>query len=209
MRARNTVLSVVLATAGALCLIAGVASANTLSLSNRQIRTTWARLEFIGEWEGGAQIGNYCAVTLEGSFHSSTLRKVAGALVGHLTRASVARCQLELITVSPLALPWHIRYQGFRGTLPTLTGLSIDVVGMSWDLNSGGIRCLYRSTTARPAAASILVTRGVLSALTFSGAVPKGVEDIFCSLPTQLLMLGSSGPVTLLGTTTAVTVTLI
>ena len=60
------------------------ASASRLSVSNRNFRAVWSLLTLS---TAGTQIT--CPVTLEGSFHSATLAKRAGALIAHISRASV------------------------------------------------------------------------------------------------------------------------
>lgn len=210
MRKRGVLLSV-LGAASVLCLAAGLASANALSISNRQIRASWERVEFIAEQGFGGLYGNNCQITLEGSFHSSTLRKIIGALVGYLTRASVGTCEIREIVVTALDLPWHVRYRGYTGTLPTITGLAIEVVGMSWEFFvAGALRCLHRTTALNPAVGTIAVRAGVLGGLTWNEArrIPRA-ETFQCPYASELWMRGTSRPVTLLGTSTAVTVRLI
>ena len=150
-----TALAVVLVLAFAV----GTASAGRLEFSNRDFRLTFPILVLTA---GG--VTSECPVTLEGTLHSATIRKVLGALIGHITRARSnnaacggssgrdSSCGTEVInaTVTPNTLPWHVRYQGFGGTLPNITRVSIDIVGASILGAGGGASCLYRSTTARP-----------------------------------------------------------
>ncbi len=101
--------------AAALVLAIGVAGAQArrFELSSQTIRAIWTELPFIlGESTPR------CPVTLEGSFHSKTLSKVSGELVGYITRARTRKgaenCAsnwgaLFLDTEEGFAqtLPWH------------------------------------------------------------------------------------------------------
>lgn len=123
-------------------------SANRLSVSNANLfRDTWLSLESINE-EGTALVA--CPVTLEGSFHSSTLRKVRGALIGLVSRASIrgsnsaGNCTGGTKTILQASLPWHIHYYSFLGTLPRLTGPIIAVHRFAVQLGIFGVFCLYQ-----------------------------------------------------------------
>src|SRR3954465_5363475 len=59
------------------------ASATRLSTSNQNVRLTWTSLEFAVS----SEIVLRCQVTLEGSFHTRTIAKVEGALIGAVTKA--------------------------------------------------------------------------------------------------------------------------
>jgi hypothetical protein len=136
----------------ALCATVASASANRLSVSNRFFRLTWASLEF--EVAGTT---TRCPITLEGSFHSSTFRKIEEALVGNVTRGLVngARppCTGATTTILAESLPWHIRYGGFIGALPNISRLTIRVIGFTLRIDFDGILppCLLRTTTENPA----------------------------------------------------------
>src|SRR5436853_4359159 len=103
----------------ALLLSAAVstASARNLSTSNQFIRVTWRSLEFVT-----SAVTIRCQVTLEGSFHSRTIAKIERSLVGHITRDTVKTesCTNASATADNTTLPWHITYEGFRGTLPRI-----------------------------------------------------------------------------------------
>jgi hypothetical protein len=215
MRNRSVPALAALVAVGAMCIAAGLASAGRLSVSNKTIRALWSNVEMYvtNPGEEGTQYGNICQLTLEGSFHSSTMRKIAGALVGYITRAPIAACRDPDIVVSVLreALPWHVRYQGFTGTLPRISGLSVAIVGMSLEFFvAEGLRCLIRSTTLNPAIASIEVREGVMGRFTWnSERVIPHAEVFFCALNGELHMRGASTTTTVLGLTTSLTVTLI
>src|SRR6478672_705066 len=99
----------------ALGVAANAASANKLSVSNRSFRAVWLAIE-AGPIDGIVT----CRLTVEGSFHSATMSKVVGALVGHVTRATAGAgdCTGGTATVNREALPWHVRYRGFEEALP-------------------------------------------------------------------------------------------
>src|SRR5262245_29490211 len=64
------------------------ATARKLSLTSKVFRITWASLTFDGieEMEEFDTLSTRCPVTMEGSFHSATIRKVEEAQIGHITR---------------------------------------------------------------------------------------------------------------------------
>jgi hypothetical protein len=215
MRNRSALALAALVAAALMGIAAGLASAGRLSVSNRTIRAMWSNVEMYvtNPGEEGAQYGNICRLTLEGSFHSATIRKVVGTLIGYVSRVSVAACTDPDIIVTALreALPWHVRYQSFSGTLPAISGLTLAFVGMSWEFFVGGaLRCLLRSTTVNPAIASIEVRSGVLGRVTWNPERVIPHPPVFpCQLDGELHMMGVSSPITVLGASTAVSVTLI
>ena len=102
----------------------GTASARRFELSNQRWLAIWTSLEFtVGSCEPVL-----CPVTLEGSFHSRTLSKVSGQLVGHVTAAFVRNpCTNGTATMLSKRLPWHLRYDRFIGALPNITGIKASV----------------------------------------------------------------------------------
>src|ERR1044071_3581859 len=118
----------------------GTASARSLSISNQNIRATFANLELGVEGINTVT----CRVTLEGSLHSRTIAKVRGALIGYLTRVSTNNCNRP-VTILTETLPWHVRYESFSGILPNITLIFIRSTGISFQVEPGvGIRCLAR-----------------------------------------------------------------
>jgi hypothetical protein len=120
-----------LAVVGATVLLGALvssASAGRLSNSSTTLRATWARMDFTGGF-GTVE----CEVTLEGSLHSRTIAKVARALIGNITAASVSSpCRRGGATILRETLPWHVTYNSFAGTLPNITNILTDVVGASF-----------------------------------------------------------------------------
>jgi hypothetical protein len=197
-----------LAALSALLILAcavGSASANRLSISNRNIRATWSRITF-----AGAGLTINCPLTIEGSFHSATISKVRSVLAGFLSRATVLSASCEgsgTASVPQASLPWHVRYDSFRGTLPSITGIRGAVVGDSFTVNIG-FACLYISTAASPAFAIANLAAGTITGLEAesSAAIPLREGGFLC--PSSGNFSGR-GTATVLGSTTAITIRLI
>jgi hypothetical protein len=192
--------------------LAGSASARNLSISNRNIRTVFAPLQF-GSSELGLTIS--CNVTLEGTFHSNTIAKVVNSLVGYITRATADTPNCRENTggtaralVRQETLPWHIRYVGFIGTLPNvrvrlqLINAGFRILGLPF-----GLTCNYLASpfgiVEGPAVGSNINSGSAFlraeEAQTFESGgfgCPNG-------------RFFGRGAITLLGTTTAITVRLI
>lgn len=196
-----------LATAGATVLLGALvsgAAARNFSVSNTTIRETWRELTFAG------MMGEVkCQLTLEGSMHSRTAAKVLGTLVGYVTRVALGACAVGTATVLRETLPWHVRYQGFQGTLPRITSIIGHVIDNSFRIREvGGGTCLARTSATEPAigtfhrnTATNEVTEVNVTGEIRTGAECLGVRGSFTS---------DQGSVSLVGTTaTRITVTLI
>jgi hypothetical protein len=192
-----------LVVAGASILLAalvGVAPAGKLSTSSQTLRATFREVRFSGGF--GTAV---CNATVEGSFHERTIAKTAGLLTGYVTSAAVGGCTQGSATILRETLPWHIRYQGFTGTLPSIASVIARIVGLSFQLREPvfGITCLARSTEAAP---SIITfnreASGALTTARVSGTVPTncGAEGT---------LDGTSNAFTVLNSATRITVTLI
>jgi len=201
----------VLALCAASCLLlalGGTAGARNLSLSNQSIR--WAFPEYSST---NAGITISCEVTLEGSFHTRTFAKVAGSLIGFITRAVVRPgCRggwgdMRFLTET---LPWHLRYASFSGTLPRVTSVTVDLVNWAWNYPGLGATCLYRSTAAEPA-------RWIMNRETTTGTITSVRADESIAVPffsgelacASSINYRGTGSMTLLGTSNAISVTLI
>jgi len=190
-----------LAVAGATVLLGALvstASATRLSSSSQTLRATFARVDFSGGF-GTTE----CAVTLEGSLHSRTIAKVAGSLIGFITRAIVAeRCIRGSATILTASLPWHVRYASFTGTLPNITRLNTTVTGAQFNVREPvfGVACLASGGTATG-----VYNREAGGALT--SAVIGGESPTSCGINGALN--GTSTALTVLGAATRITVTLI
>ncbi|MBS1869308.1 MAG: hypothetical protein JSS99_06560 [Actinobacteria bacterium] len=130
---------------------AGNAFGGRLSVNERTFNAYWSELTF--RTEG---ISTACHVYITGSLHAATFAKTRGLLVGYATSGFLPTetCRgTEGARPTPLdaSLPWHIKYNSFTGTLPRITGINFDVVGMSFQVTILGVSCLYRSTAESPA----------------------------------------------------------
>jgi len=74
-----------------------------------------------------------------------TISKVALSLAGFVERVEVRNCRNGTLRVLQALLPWHMQYQSFTGTLPSITGIRMRVIGLGWliEAHSGIARCLY------------------------------------------------------------------
>jgi len=146
MRTRGRTLLLALTATSILAINITTATATHLRSSSSLAIIRWAPLRFIA---GSNTIS--CNVTLEGSFHSATIAKVNEALIGRISRATFNTCTGAGATVLAETLPWHIRYAGFTGTLPDITGINLRLISVSFRLQpSGSVACLGRSTQENP-----------------------------------------------------------
>lgn len=204
MRTRGTLL---LAGLAATCLIAvavQAAQANRIGFNEGRFRTATSALH-LGLLEGGPSIN--CAVTLEGSFHSTTISKVSEALIGLVLRASAGACSGGALTFLTETLPWHLAYRGFSGVLPNFGGIEIDIVGLSMQINFEGLICLARSTAARPAGVRFRQEGGGRTLALPQEPIGLPVTEMGCEMFT--LIYGEFGAVTRSGTTNQFRLTLV
>jgi hypothetical protein len=191
------------------------ASANRFSVSNTKFRATWTKI-ILGDPNGVVRIE--CPTTLEGSFHSSTIRKVRGALVGAITRGIVKTesCVGGSFMILREHLPWHLTYESFVGTLPNIIGVQTLISRYAVQLRARvivEITCLYAdlgdpeenlTATLGVEAGGAIVSyvwdesRGTMRFLSGSGVCPQ-----------RQAVASSQGVFQLLGTTTLITLRLI
>jgi hypothetical protein len=138
------------------------ASARRFEVSNQGFLAKWAaanKLAFVGAFEANI----LCKATFEGSFHSRTISKVCGQLIGYITNAKITHpCEngegwtqngVEVLPngEKPNTLPWPLLYMGFRGTLPRITGIRVSIISagilLLGPFNTG---CLYRTSLTFP-----------------------------------------------------------
>jgi hypothetical protein len=179
--------------------LAGAASARNLSVSSQNFRATFTSIAISHE---GGSID--CPVTLEGSLHARSFPKVAGSLLGYITRADLGPCRQGRATILRETLPWHIRYLSFSGRLPDIESLSVNIVGFSMAVSEGLINCLFASTAANPVVGRF---ERNIAARTITPLGLLGVVPTRCGL--QALVAGTGAPVTQLNNTTRITLTLI
>ncbi len=207
-----------------LALLTTAAPARNFSTSNQNVRVVWNELEFATPL---ATIT--CSLTFEGSFHYRSIVKRERALIGHITAAIIRRPCGNGEGWTPngtethprlgrLAntLPWHITYEGFRGTLPNITEILFLVRGFR-----SKVHTLFNSICLYGEANDNITGRGIRDAVT---GVVTGLEPVAGRNTIRLVAeLGTSGlcpatgtfnnarpgVVTVLNTTTRITITLI
>lgn len=208
---RGRLLLTLLVGAGALALGVAAASAANFSVTNQTISVTWSSFRFN---EGRAQ----CPVTLEGSVHARTLQKVQSLLVGNIIAGRTGRCSVGsavLLTAEDgqrSSLPWHIQYGGFSGTLPAITRVRWHIFGLSYRIVKELETCLYSTSPTRPALLDLVREEGsgALRSASFFGteAIPLATGNpLICEA--SGLLGGGAGPVTIWGSATRVTLSLI
>jgi hypothetical protein len=151
----SKILLAALAAATVLALAVGSASANRLSVSESEFDIRWTTLTFSDNFFGATV---RCPVTLLGRFHSRTITKTAGLLIGYIDHArlgarggSTETCTGGEATILTATLPWHVRYRSFTGTLPRITTVTLDLVGAAFRVNLAGTACLVRTDATEPA----------------------------------------------------------
>jgi hypothetical protein len=219
MRTRTRTLLGGLAAALALASAVGVASAARLSLSNQTFRQVWSPMTISTAAEGGGEVIR-CNVTMEGSFHYRTFNKVSRSTIGAITRSIFAHpCtggefwaangteEAGLGTPVENTLPWVINYEGFEGTLPNITGVRTAMRLHVWRKDELGRLCLYEGMGR----ATLSLTAGVVRSIVPDPRIelPRIFGSLLCR-PVLFLRGGTEvGRYTVLGTTQAVTLTLI
>jgi hypothetical protein len=202
------------ALAASLILATTTASARNLSLSNSNFRATYSPIEL--ETGGGTPIS--CLVTMEGSFHSTTIVKSIGALIGYITRSSLARPCTGFgeawiyngteggLTGNVNSLPWHVTYEGFTGTLPAIGRLKLLAHGLRIAVQAVFGVCLSIYGPNKNYNKSINVKAGG----TFGEVSPDETQVIEQeSGNCGAVSFRARGSVTVLGSSTPITVTLI
>lgn len=207
-----------------LALAVGTASARNLSSSSQTLRAVWNPLTFSSE-SGNPEIR--CRLTLEGSFHSRTITKVARSLTGAITRVTVGRpCERNTVwafngternetlgnTTLPTSLPWHLTYENFTGTLPNITriGLLIDRgrILVRATILGFPVLCIYTLDAAAGRNAAAIAEREIGGVITTISADPSRlISSDTGGCPTS--RFSGAGQVTVLNSANRVTITLI
>lgn len=152
MWTRSRLLLAVLSAALALALSAGTAAAGRLGLSATNFTIRWRELLVpTGLGSGEGEVAR-CPLTLSGSFHSGTLAKVIGGLVGSVTAGQMATCANGTATLLRTGLPWHLAYRGFTGALPAVATVRLALAGLGLSIFSTvlGRTCLLRTSATEP-----------------------------------------------------------
>jgi hypothetical protein len=128
----------VLAAALLLGAAASVAYANRFEFSELLLSINFPELVL----EGPGIRTLRCDVALFGSFHSRTIAKVSGSLVGDVYQAN-GGCEGGTLTILPATLPWHIAYISFQGALPTIRDINLQLNNGGFSAFSESKNCLY------------------------------------------------------------------
>jgi hypothetical protein len=207
MRTRSKLILAGLAATLLMSLAVSTASANRLSISNKNFRVVWTALQFTNE--AGEPLLT-CPVTLEGSFHSATIRKVEGALIGHVSRASVTStsCRGGSATVNQASLPWHLTYVGFIGRLPRIEFLILLLKGVNFTVEVLGQKCGYGRPEDNAKGSATVEPGGAITTLEADTTIrlTKLSGGFLCPATGGF---AGQGTVTLLGNTTKITIRLI
>lgn len=174
MRTRSKLLLVALTTTAVFSLAVSAASARRLEVSEQRFLAIWTSLNF----SGGFGPTVLCPVTLAGSFHSRTISKVSGQLVGYVTEASVdsPNCTNGHATVRTETLAWHVQYNSFTGTLPEIGTIKIQLVGARFRIEDSGVTCESTTSQSRPAFGTITrEANGGLLVIRAEGSIPCGI----------------------------------
>jgi hypothetical protein len=190
------------------------ASARNLEVSSQRFRVIWRTLEFQTS-RGTIR----CQVTLEGSFHSSTIPKVERLLIGTITRVDVKResCEGGELLIINSTLPWHVTYESFTGTLPTITAVRLLLRRLLYRFSLLGVNCFYGTATdnftfsanlnAAREVTNLVAVAGRNIANLLEGSRPG--EFFGCSTSQSFVTSVEDGVVTVLNSTTRIRITLI
>lgn len=165
-----------------------------------------------------------CQITLEGSFHSRTIVKSVGTLIGYITAArskneSCTGGRMWLyngterlgVTTLETSLPWHVTYEGFAGTLPNITSLRILFRGVRLLTEILGLRCIYTTGVRGNMTGTATVTSGVIDHARASASItsnPESPSGAFC--PTLIFSSrAEDGALTALNSSARITIRLI
>ena len=172
-----------LSAAFTLLIAVGSAGAEPLLVEPAGIRTTWSSMTF-----SSRAVTVRCPVTLEGSFNAETLRPTVGAVVGRVTRATVAEASCSGGTARFLSgsLPWNIEFQGFTGTTPEITGVQLELIDAALQATAGGVTCLYQSSGASPMKGTATIRSGAVEVTGLradeTASIPLVSREILCQL---------------------------
>ena len=202
-----------IATLAATTLLAALTTtspAREFETSEQRIRVVFRPLRLLSS--SGDTVS--CTVTLEGSFHYRTIRKVERSLIGYITKAIIAtpNCVSSPeagIRIAALTetLPWHLTYVDFSGTLPNVTA-RIKLNRFSFNFINVPIigRCRYTASPNYILGGPVggAITEGTRNATaTIEGATRIRSETFGCpefqaeSVPTSVTIQGGTTPVTI------------
>jgi hypothetical protein len=174
----------------------GTASARRLALSSNAIRAIWNELRFSAS---GTEIS--CRLTLEGSLHERTIDKAPESLIGYITRAG----SFGICSALTESLPWHLRYAFFEGRLPDIASIDTKITLMNFQISFAGVTCLYTTSATSPA--TLRFSRNTATRAITGVSAGGNIRSNTFGCPNG--GFAGTGTVTELGTSNAITVTLI
>ena len=207
---RNVVLGA-LATALAIGVLGSTASARRFVFSNETFRIAF---RIAGEPPRPELVS--CPFTLEGSFHSRTLSKVSGQLIGYVTRAIMieSACRNGQGRFLAETLPWHVRYESFLGVLPNINAIRGQFIGLAFRLVCErllNLTCLYVTEAGRPSRFFLMREfEGMITRFRFDETalirplIPPSNERCF-----EAFLFGTTELITVLGSTSRIFVGLV
>jgi hypothetical protein len=147
------------ALAAAMSMIApGIASANDLSISDRDIYIIFD--EASERLTLGGALETECKLTLLGHLDGQTIPKVANP-IGDVDHADVAECEPYDVTILDLTLPWDMTYQSFRNNLPLIGSVRLVITGSALLGDFGPLaNCLAQTDSENPAAGEVIIGAG-------------------------------------------------
>ena len=169
MKPRKLLLAVVSTTVLLGALVTS-AFARNLELSSQTNTALWSRMNFAGGFDTLE-----CEFKISGSFHTRTFTKTINSLIGYITEGTILRCPRGSATINQASFPWHVRYGGFSGTLPNITGARATITGVEWRIREPvfGITCTVRRETSRTSA-TYTVSSGTITRAEVEGTSPCG-----------------------------------
>jgi hypothetical protein len=181
MRVLNRLLLAALVATPVVALAAVGATANRLEISNfeRGFNIKSGSIKFmVGEKTVD------CEERLIGTFHSRTMPKTEGLLIGYINMPSIINlCTGGTAVFLTETLPWHVRYASFSGTLPKITQLTLQIVGLRVLIRPTlGVSCLATTTTTNPLTvfAIMSATEAIIESIRFNEAVGIPLTGMGC-----------------------------
>jgi hypothetical protein len=178
--------------------IGSTASARNISISEQRLTAHYR--EFLFHSSTGASV--ICALTLESSLHTRTITKVPGRLVGYIIGAAVGGCTGGSARINAETLPWHERYGGFEGDLPTIREVFTNNTSFVFEINLLGIQCRMTGGSVIVDYRRDPINRTLISSPLVGLGFTSSINASLCGIGE--VRVGING-----NTTTAATVTLI
>lgn len=106
-----------------------------------------------------------CPITLGGDIETASIAKRSGTRFGVVDEAALGSCTRNTATVLRETLPWSMTYSSFAGTLPSITSVTVNVIGLAMRVNLEGIECLFTTRSEQPARGIATLRRETSGAL--------------------------------------------